>query len=290
MRESCRQPSDRRGFTLLEVLVSVAVITLLVAILLPALRGARVLGWRAACQSNLRQLAIAWHGYTGDYDVLPTPRRHGSWLWGGATFTGPAPSPQSAHTARLSGERPINEYLNAKDGAAVLVYRCPADVGLDDGSSPASLTLASTSRRDALLGATQPTANTHQTPARPLGVDLARSPNESTFYGSFGTSYRGNDALLTPMRLTGLPLTAGPVLEGPVRMTDLARPTATLIAGDAGWAFEAARPDSSLAGKSATWHGAAGAGHLLTLDGGVHAVGFEDAPMGEAIGSSFILR
>lgn len=51
------------GFTLLEILVVVAVIALLVAILLPSLGKARQQARRVFCQSQLKQLATAWHQY-----------------------------------------------------------------------------------------------------------------------------------------------------------------------------------------------------------------------------------
>ena len=60
---------DRRhAFTLIELLVVIAVIAILMAILMPALSRAREQGKRAACQSNLKQLALAWNVYADDND------------------------------------------------------------------------------------------------------------------------------------------------------------------------------------------------------------------------------
>jgi prepilin-type N-terminal cleavage/methylation domain-containing protein/prepilin-type processing-associated H-X9-DG protein len=59
-----RAPS--RGFTLIEVLVVIAVIGLLVALLLPAVQQAREASRRIDCTSNLRQIGLAVHMY---YDV-----------------------------------------------------------------------------------------------------------------------------------------------------------------------------------------------------------------------------
>ena len=52
-----------KAFTLVELLVVIAVIALLMAILLPALTKAREQGKRIVCLSNLRQLTVAWTAY-----------------------------------------------------------------------------------------------------------------------------------------------------------------------------------------------------------------------------------
>lgn len=58
--------------SLIEVLVTIAVLTLLIAVLLPSLTRARDAARRAACQSNLRQIAHACHAYAADYeDAFP---------------------------------------------------------------------------------------------------------------------------------------------------------------------------------------------------------------------------
>lgn len=53
-----------RGFTLIEVLVVVAIIALLVAILIPSLSRARELARRTVCASRLHNLGFAIHGYS----------------------------------------------------------------------------------------------------------------------------------------------------------------------------------------------------------------------------------
>lgn len=60
-----------RGFTLIEVLVVVAIIALLVAILLPSLARARELAKRTQCGANTHQMAIALHMYTLQYRYYP---------------------------------------------------------------------------------------------------------------------------------------------------------------------------------------------------------------------------
>ena len=62
----------RKAFTLIEVLVVVAVVSLLMAVLMPALARARQQGKSVLCMSNLRQLAIAAQMYAnGNDDYFP---------------------------------------------------------------------------------------------------------------------------------------------------------------------------------------------------------------------------
>ncbi|MBV9863802.1 MAG: DUF1559 domain-containing protein [Abitibacteriaceae bacterium] len=58
----------KRGFTLIELLVVIAIIAILAAILFPVFSRARENARRATCQSNLRQLGMAFLQYSQDYD------------------------------------------------------------------------------------------------------------------------------------------------------------------------------------------------------------------------------
>ena len=62
---------SRRGFTLVELLVVVGIVSLLMAILLPALGAAREQARRTVCGSNLRQIHHAVHMYAQDHKRLP---------------------------------------------------------------------------------------------------------------------------------------------------------------------------------------------------------------------------
>lgn len=61
----------RSGFTLVELLVVIAIIGILIALLLPAVQAAREAARRASCTNNVRQLALALHGYHDVHHAIP---------------------------------------------------------------------------------------------------------------------------------------------------------------------------------------------------------------------------
>ena len=132
------------GFTLIELMVVVATISLLIAILLPALGKAKALAMRLVCKGNLRQITFAWQAYLEDFDGRFYRGRNADVDFGGW---------EGIHA--IGYRRPLNSYLSSPDTpeseGEAKVFKCGADKARFTGSGLSVYSSHGTSYRTNLL-------------------------------------------------------------------------------------------------------------------------------------------
>lgn len=72
LRYRSKSLAARRGFTLVELLVVMAIIALLVALLMPAIQQTRERARQTSCLNNMHQLVIAMHNYADAHRSFPS--------------------------------------------------------------------------------------------------------------------------------------------------------------------------------------------------------------------------
>ena len=113
------------AFSLIELLIVIAIIALLASMLFPALRAARGEGIRISCQNNLRQLAVGTQIYTADNEGrLPdnNPGSTNDWVRGNLLMPGQATNQILLQQGKLF------PYANHSS-----TYHCPADRSQTNG-------------------------------------------------------------------------------------------------------------------------------------------------------------
>ena len=129
----------RHGFTLVELLVVVAIIGTLVGLLLPAVQAAREAARRSSCSNNLKQQGLALHSHHEAKRAFPpgatlptTSRYAGNWNWhadilpymeegslhGKITFSG---------TSNFRGDQ-LSADTNNLYNVVMTAYQCPSSL------------------------------------------------------------------------------------------------------------------------------------------------------------------
>ncbi|MGP8200707.1 MAG: type II secretion system protein [Limisphaerales bacterium] len=114
------EPVGSTGFTLVELMVVIAMTLILTALLLPALSGAKEKARRAVCKNNLHQLYVAFDMYAANNsDVLPSA----------------ADNDYQYHSIRLS-DQTFTNLVQTYTGGSSNIFYCP---NLDFGGASLGL-------------------------------------------------------------------------------------------------------------------------------------------------------
>lgn len=109
MNVNTKRFSDHNFFTLIELLITIAIIAILAALLLPALNSAKEKAKAINCRAQLKQIGLASSGYIDDNDDYMT-------------------CSYAAQDSYLSWPVTFSGYLNVKSGYDIRtsVYICPS--------------------------------------------------------------------------------------------------------------------------------------------------------------------
>jgi len=139
-----------RFFSLIELLIVIAIIAILAGILFPAMRSSREAARKAQCLTNQKNICVYVHNYAQNNNrSVSVLSNWQTWyrdlIYENGGFNGDSKPSNGYLTPDKNGEY---KYLNSVGLAMAKVFRCPSDVSIREGA------LASYGRNDPQTGGT----------------------------------------------------------------------------------------------------------------------------------------
>jgi prepilin-type N-terminal cleavage/methylation domain-containing protein/prepilin-type processing-associated H-X9-DG protein len=216
---------NRRGFTLVELLVVIVIIAILIALLLPAVQKARETARRMTCSNNLKQIGLALLQYHDGHGSFPPAA-----IWGRPNYHLVKPQWAYHHTwmsmiLPQMDQQPlydmIDPWLRAYDqpfvAQKVTAFRCPSDGDFRDPIQTHNLSITNyvaNEGYDWYWGRTFPITSWE---AQTVPEIYQRVLWNREWYGVFDAHYSPR-ANITPIRLhvphTSVPIRLADITDG----------------------------------------------------------------------------
>lgn len=162
------RPLNHPGFSLRELIFSIVLIVMLLAVLLPALETARQMSRRTLDEQRQSSIFTGWSIHLDDTEIFPDAPIQPDWRYAGVTFA------RASDAVALDFSRPLSRYFtdNWRDDQHEAIFHSPLDQGITDPTG-----LAGTGERTAFRSyGTSYRANIFLLDARRAGIAEDRRP------------------------------------------------------------------------------------------------------------------